>query len=105
MEHETGGLQKYEMRHLLVRALTREEAEAKLLPSFARYEEPYLNSAGYLVRWHFEGFVDSYQLDVNTADALLNEEGVEVFSSLHQRRLRAAMEWHPDTPTADGKKH
>lgn len=103
IEHETGGLQKYEMRHLLVRAFTLEEAETKLVSSFARYEEPYLNSAGYLVRWHFEAFVDSYQLDVSAGDAFLSEEGVEVFSSLHQRRLQPAMEWHPDSPSADSK--
>jgi hypothetical protein len=101
IEHETGGLQKYEMRHLLVRAFTLEEAEAKLVPSFARYEEPYLNNAGYLVRWHFEAFVDSYQLDVSAGADFLSAEGVEVFSSLHQRRLQPAMEWHPETPPAN----
>ncbi|TGE20993.1 DUF4288 domain-containing protein [Hymenobacter metallicola] len=105
IEHETSGLQKYEMRHLLVRAFTLAEAEAKLVRSFARYEEPYLNSAGYLVRWHFEAFVDSYQLDVSAADTFLSEEGVEVFSSLHQRRLQPAMEWHPDTPSEDSKRY
>ena len=105
IEHDTGGRQKYEMRHLLVRAFTLEEAKAKLVLSFARYEEPYLNSAGFLVRWHFEAFLDSYQLDVSADNAFLSEEGVEVFSSLHQRRLRPAMEWHPDTLSEDGKKH
>ena len=39
IEHETGGLQKYEMRHRLVRVSTLEEAQAKLVPSFARYDE------------------------------------------------------------------
>lgn len=96
IENETKGMQKYEDRLLVVRALTEEEAQQKLLPNFEAYAEPYLNAAGLLVRWHFEAFTDSYCLDIQTVDAFLSEQGVEVFSTLHNRRLRSGMEWQPN---------
>jgi hypothetical protein len=97
IENETKGMQKYEDRLLVIRALTEEEAKQKLLPSFEAYAEPYLNSAGLLVRWQFEDFTDSYCLDIQTVDTFLSEQGVEVFSTLNNRRLRAGMEWQPNS--------
>lgn len=97
IENETNGMQKYEDRLLVIRALTEEESKQKLLPSFEAYAEPYLNSAGLLVRWQFEAFTASYCLDIQTVDDFLSEQGVEVFSTLNNRRLRAGMEWQPNS--------
>lgn len=97
IENKTKGMQKYEDRLLVIRALTEEEAKQKLLPSFEAYAEPYLNSAGLLVRWQFEAFTDSYCLDIQGVDAFLGGQGVEVFSNLNNRRLRAGMDWQPNS--------
>jgi hypothetical protein len=83
---------------VLVRAGSQAEAEAQLVRAFAAQEAPYLNEAGYLVRWHFECFTGCYDLGVHTGDDFLRAEGVEVFSSLHRRRLRPELEWHPAGP-------
>jgi hypothetical protein len=42
-----------------------------------------------------EAFVDSYQLDVRAVEAFGSEQGVEVFSTRHSRRLQPGMEWYP----------
>lgn len=97
IENETKGMQKYEDRLLVIKAFTEEEAKQKLLPSFEAYAEPYLNSAGLLVRWQFETFIDSYCTDIQSVDAFLSEQGVEVFSTLNNRRLRTGMEWQPNS--------
>lgn len=96
IENETKGMQKYEDRLLVIKAFTEEEAKQKLLPSFEAYAEPYLNSAGLLVRWQFETFIDSYCTDIQSVDAFLSEQGVEVFSTLSNRRLRVGMDWQPN---------
>ncbi|WP_198172959.1 DUF4288 domain-containing protein [Hymenobacter ginkgonis] len=97
IENKTNGMQKYEDRLLVIRAPTEEEAKQKLLPSFEAYAEPYLNSAGLLVRWQFEVFTDSYYLDIQEVDAFLGGQGVEVFSTLNNRRLRTGMNWQPNS--------
>ncbi|GAA4024197.1 hypothetical protein GCM10022409_05190 [Hymenobacter glaciei] len=96
IENVTGGLQTYEDRILLVKAADEEEAHRKLLPSFASYAEPYLSSAGLLVRWQFEEFLDAYETDVSSLDAFLRDEGVEVFSELGTRKRKAGYEWRPE---------
>ncbi|HEX8348572.1 MAG TPA: DUF4288 domain-containing protein [Hymenobacter sp.] len=93
IENITGGLQKYEDRLLLVKAFTEEEAQQKLLKGFESYAKPYLNTSGFLVRWKFEAFTDSYRLDVCSPEDFLNEQGVEVFSILGNRKLRPEQEW------------
>ena len=93
IENVTGGLQMYEDRLLLVKAFTEKEAQQKLLKGFESYAKPYLNSTGLLVRWKFEAFTDSYPLDVCSPEDFLNEQGVEVFSKLGNRRLRTGQEW------------
>ncbi|GAB3636104.1 hypothetical protein GCM10027422_16940 [Hymenobacter arcticus] len=95
IENATNGMQTYEDRLLVVKAFTEEEAQQKLLPGFESYAEPYLNGAGLLVRWQFEAFTNSYCLDFQSADAFLSAQGAEVFSTLHNRRLRPDGEWHP----------
>lgn len=93
IENETGGLQMYEDRILLVKAVDEEEAQHKLLPSFDNYAEPYLNSAGLLVRWQFEEFLDAYATGVSSLEAFLCNEGVEVHSKLGNRKLKAGFGW------------
>jgi len=95
IENETGGLQKYEDRIMLVKALDEEDAQRKLLPSCKSYAEPYLNSAGLLVRWQFEKFLDAYSTDVSLLEAFLHDEGVEVFSELGNQKLKPGTEWKP----------
>ena len=94
IENETGGFQGYEDRILLVKAVDEEEAHRKLLPGFDSYAEPYLNSAGLLVRWQFEEFLDAFATDVSSLETFLRDEGVEVFSELRNRKLKPEMEWH-----------
>ncbi|GAB3722231.1 hypothetical protein GCM10027594_02870 [Hymenobacter agri] len=93
IENETGGLQKYEDRIMLVLAQDEEDAQRKLLLGFEKYAEPYLNAAGLLVRWQFERFLDAYSTDVVSLKAFLSDEGVEVFSELGNRKLQPGMEW------------
>ena len=95
IENKTGGLQKYEDRLMLVKAVDEEDAQRKLLPSFESYTVPYLNSAGLLVRWQFEKFLDAYSTDVISLEAFLHDEGVEVFSELGNRKLKPGTEWKP----------
>ena len=78
---------------MLVKALDEEDARHKLLPGFKSYAEPYLNSAGLLVRWQFEKFLDVYSTDVPSLQAFLHDEGVEVFSELGNRKLKPGFEW------------
>ncbi|WP_324671091.1 DUF4288 domain-containing protein [Hymenobacter sp. GOD-10R] len=93
IENVTGGLQKYEDRIILVKAFTEAEAQQKLLNGFESYAKPYLNSSGLLVRWKFEAFTDGYQLDASSPEDFLHEQGVEVFSTLGNRRIRPGQEW------------
>jgi hypothetical protein len=95
IENETGGLQKYEDRIMLVLARDEEDAQRKLLPGFESYAEPYLNSAGLLVRWQFEKFLDAYSTSVTSLEAFRHDEGVEVFSELGQRKLQPGTAWKP----------
>lgn len=95
VEHETTGLQLVEERILLVAALHEEDARQKLLLTFARYAEPYLNAAGLLVRWQFEEFLDAYEVEAGPLAALLSAEGLEVFSTTSHRRLTPAQAWQP----------
>jgi hypothetical protein len=100
VEHETTGLQLVEERILLVAALNEEEARQKLRPAFARYAEPYLNSAGRLVRWQFEAFLTAYEVEAGSLAGLLGAEGLEVFSETSRRRLTPEMAWQPEPPRA-----
>ena len=100
VEQQTTGLQLVEERILLIAALDAEEARRKLRPTFASYAQPYLNSAGYLVRWQFEAFLDAYEVVAGPLTELLSPEGLEVFSQTSHRRLTPERVWHPKLPAS-----
>ncbi|MFK7904158.1 MAG: DUF4288 domain-containing protein [Chitinophagales bacterium] len=95
LENKEKGLQSYEDRTLLMKAKSGEEAEKKLQKSFKKYEEPYLNSRGEMVRWKFEAFVDCYETIYQSLEDMLEdeEEGIEVFSIIKNRRLNKERSW------------
>jgi len=94
--HKTTGRQLVEERILLIAALDEEEARCKLRPTFATYAEPYLNSAGCLVRWQFEEFLAAYEVAAGPLAGLLSPEGLEIFSQTSRRRLTPERAWYPD---------
>jgi hypothetical protein len=102
MEQQTTGLQLVEERILLIAAPDEEEARRRLRPTFAGYAQPYLNSAGYLVRWQFEAFLDAYEVAAGPLAELLGPEGLEVFSQTSRRQLMPARAWHPDLSAPPG---
>lgn len=102
IEQQTTGLQLVEERILLIAALDEEEARQKLQPTFASYAEPYLNSAGHLVRWQFEAFLDAYEVAAGPLAELLSTEGLEVFSQTSRRRLTPKWAGHPARPAPPG---
>ncbi|MFN8411967.1 MAG: DUF4288 domain-containing protein [Anaerolineales bacterium] len=85
IEGQTKGMQTYEERFLLVKAISSQNAEKKLLREFKAYSKPCLNSDGYMVRWIFEKVLDTYHL----FDDEIFEEGTEVFSILKSRKMKA----------------
>ncbi len=93
IEAEESGLQKYEDRIMLIRALDEEDARKKLLKAFESYAEPYLGATGRLVRWKFETFLDAYCTSVHSVDDFSGEAGVEVFSELRNRKLKPEHVW------------
>jgi len=95
VEGISGGLQGVEDRLLLVRALDEADAQRQLLPTFAAYAEPYLNSTGRLVRWQFERFLDAYQVGFWPLDKFMSGEYLEVFSETRNRKMTSTMPWFP----------
>ncbi|GAB3839033.1 DUF4288 domain-containing protein [Hymenobacter jeollabukensis] len=95
IEDETKGLQLYEDRMLIITADSEAEAKKKLAADFEAYAKPYLNSAGRLVRWQFEAFLDTYRVDIESVNEFAGASGVEVFSKLKRRRIRPDREWLP----------
>ena len=95
VENKKKGLQSYEDRMLLVKAKNGKEAEKKLRKNFKKYEEPYLNSQGEMVRWKFEEFIDCYQTTYQSLEGVLadEEEGIEVYSVIRSRRLSKEQSW------------
>ncbi len=95
LENKKKGLQSYEDRTLLMKAKNGKEAENKLQKSFKKYEEPYLNSRGEMVRWKFEAFIDFYETTYQSLEDMLEdeEEGIEVFSIVKNRRLNKERAW------------
>jgi hypothetical protein len=89
VEGQLSGMQTVEDRFLLVRAMTRHDAERKLEREWREYSVPYLNRFGFLVSWTLEKVVDVYEV----VQEHLDPDGMEVYSSLNQRRLRPEHVW------------
>lgn len=88
------GLQTYEERYVLIKAKTSDEAYKKIDRQKKKYEQPYLNSQGQLVRWKVENLDDCYATDIIGCDDLNNPEGAEVFSLLKKRKLTKERYWN-----------
>ncbi len=73
----------------MVKAISFEDAEKKLQPGFKQYGTPYLNPYGYMVRWTFERVLDVYEM----GDEKIDPQGVEVFSSLAECRMKPEYAW------------
>lgn len=102
VEGATKGMQSYEERILLVRATSFDEAEKKAWKESENYVTPYLNSNGEMVRWQLEKIVDIYWTSIDVDG--FNPHGTEVFSALHQRRMKPEYEWHPRKQVDDTQK-
>ena len=68
----------------MVKAVSFEDAEKRLLPEFKEYGMPYLNPDGLMVRWALERILDVYEV----GDEKISPQGIEVFSALAQRRIK-----------------
>ena len=97
IEGQTKGMQTYEDRILLVKAISANNAEKKLLREFKAYSKSYLNSDGYMVRWVFEKVLDTYHL----FDDEILDEGTEVFSVLKSRKMKPEYQWLPKGASSD----
>jgi len=93
IEGRKKGMQDYEERYILVKAMNQAKAEAKLLKAFRNYEIPYLNSDGEFVRWKFESFDDWYSPETEEIVDVSRLGGVEVFSKIKTRKLRPKNIW------------
>jgi hypothetical protein len=91
VEGQMKGLQTYEDRIVVVKAIGLEDAEKKLQPKFKRYGDPYLNSQGFMVRWAYERVLDVYEI----LEERLDPQGGEVFSTLAERRMKLKYVWKP----------
>ncbi|PJJ59021.1 DUF4288 domain-containing protein [Hymenobacter chitinivorans] len=93
IEGAEGGLQKYEERYVLLKAVSCEDAYQRLEATRADYAQPYLNSDGYFVRWRIESLDDCYETGIETAAEFNSPHGVEVFSILKNRKLTPERTW------------
>jgi hypothetical protein len=87
IEGVTSGMQTWEDRFVLVRALDSKDAVARLAPHWRAYGEGYLNARGEIVSWSLEKIVDVYSVQESSIDPA----GTEVYSSLGRRRFRAGL--------------
>jgi Domain of unknown function (DUF4288) len=97
IENIKNGLQTYEERYVLIKAKSSNEAYKKIKTQKKKYEEPYLNSQGRLVRWEIESLDDCYETDFADCEDLNNPKGFEVFSILKKRKLTKDRCWNGKT--------
>lgn len=89
VERQRSGMMQVEDRLVIVRALSPDDAVERLGPTWNKYAEPYLNPAGYLVRWQFVEIKDVFGL----FDDQLSPKGTEVYSRLRTVRVKPEYEW------------
>jgi hypothetical protein len=94
IEKIENGLQTYEERYVLIKAKSSDDAYKKIGKQKKKYQEPYLNSQGCLVRWKIESLDDCYVTDFESCDDLNSPEGFEVFSILKKRKLTKGRYWN-----------
>ena len=81
-----------EDRLMLVKANDPEDAQRRLQRMWSRYAEPYMNSAGYLVRWQLISVRGVYTLP----DEAIDPRGTEVYSKLRRARMQPEYRWRPE---------
>ena len=81
-----------EDRLMLVKANDPEDAQRRLQRMWSRYAEPYMNSAGYPVRWQLISVRDVYTLP----DEAIDPRGTEVYSKLRRARMQPEYRWRPE---------
>jgi hypothetical protein len=95
VENISGGMQEYEERYVVLKASSFEDAYQRIENNKDEYNyEPYLNSAGYFVRWKIESLDDCYAIYVDNIKDFNNPAGVEVYSTLKRRKLTPEREWN-----------
>ena len=87
VEGRSRGMITVEDRLVLVKARSAQEAEARAIRKAE--DVPYLNAAGYLVRWKLTAIEDIHELFDNEIDP----RGTEVYSRMGARKMRAADRW------------
>ena len=87
VEKQRSGRTQVEARLVLVRALNPDDAVERLGPTWNG--EPYLNPAGYLVRWQFVEVKDVFEL----FDQQISPKGTEVFSRLRTVKMKPEYQW------------
>ncbi len=96
IESQVDGTVHVEDRLVLVKARDIEEAKRRLQRVWSRYAEPYMNSAGYLVRWQLIAIRDVQEL----SDGTIDPRGTEVYSQIRRVRMRPEYRWHPSRARA-----
>lgn len=91
IEGQIKGFQEVEERIVIIRAVDCKDAKKRLIKDFKKYNDPYLNKYGEMVRWHFEKVVDIYNMNAD----IIDPKGTEVFYEFIRRRMKPAYEWHP----------
>ena len=91
VEGRARGRVDVEDRHVLVKALTPEDAKRRLAKEWQQYASPYLNSFGELVRWQLIEVLDVYELFEDEVDP----KGTEVYSRIRSRAMKPAYVWKP----------
>ena len=87
VEGQIKGYQTHEIRHVLVKAESFEQAEEKFMGTTDEYAEPYLNSDMCLVRWRFKRIIDVYIMCDPPNDL------IETYSDLQNRKFNQEFFW------------
>jgi hypothetical protein len=91
VEGQRSGRMTVEDRLVLVKAFGVDDAVDRLGTLWKQYAEPYLNPAGYLVRWQLVEIKDAFGLH----EERLAPEGTEVYSRLRAVKLKPEYQWRP----------
>jgi len=94
VEGQKKGNQTIEERFLLVNSDNWDKAEQNVRREFKKYEKPYLNPYGQMVRWTFDYIEESYHTYISDKDDF--KKPVEVFSKLKGRKLKKENIWNGD---------
>jgi len=93
VERRRSGMMEVEDRLVVVKALSPDDAIERLRPTWTKYAEPYLNPAGYLVRWQLVEIKDVFEV----FDDEFSPKGTEVYSRLRTVRVKPEYRWRPSS--------